>query len=146
MRIFVAAFGFSVRFLADLDDPKTAEERTCFCGYHPLEVVIIAPSSTQEIANLHLRSIWLNAYKALEAADRIVICGYSLPSEDFAIRSLFHRAIDARSEMSLGSPTVEVVDPDADNPRLRDRFVRLFGPDVTFVKKPFGAWVNDAPA
>ena len=140
MRIFVAAFGFSVRYLADLKDKGTEDERTCFCGYHPLEVVIIAPSSTQEIANLHLRSIWLNAYKALEAADNIVICGYSLPPEDLAIRSLFHRALDARHGKSL---TVKVIDPNAANGQLKDRFVRLFGQDVRFVEKKFSAWVND---
>ena len=132
MRIFVAAFGFSVRYLADLRDKGTEDERTCFCGYHPLEVVIIAPSSTQEIANLHLRSIWLNAYKALEAADNIVICGYSLPPEDLAIRSLFHRALGARHGKSL---TVKVIDPNAANGQLRDRFVRLFGSNVSFVEK-----------
>ena len=143
MRIFVAAFGFSVRYLADLDDPETEDERTCFCRYHPLEVVIIAPSSTQEIANLHLRSIWLNAYKALEAADHIVICGYSLPSEDLAIRSLFHRALDARRQMERESLTVTVIDPKAADEQLKNRFVRLFGEDVEFVEKKFSAWVND---
>ena len=143
MRIFVSAFGFSVRYLADLNDPETADERTCFCGYHPLEAVIIAPSSTQEIANLHLRSIWLNAYKALEAADHIVVCGYSLPPEDLAIRSLFHRALDARRQMDRERPTVKVIDPKAADGQLKDRFVRLFGQHVRFVEKKFSAWVND---
>ena len=143
MRIFVAAFGFSVRYLADLNDPETLDERTCFCGYHPLEVVIVAPSSTQEIANLHLRSIWLNAYKALEASDHIVICGYSLPPEDLAIRSLFHRSLDARRQMGGKTPTVRVIDPKAADEQLRDRFVRLFGSDVRFIEKEFGAWVKD---
>ena len=143
MRIFVAAFGFSVRYLADLNDPETEEERMCFCGYQPLEVVIIAPSSTQEIANLHLRSIWLNAYKALEAADHIVICGYSLPAEDLAIRSLFHRALDARRQMRRQRPIVTVIDPKAADEQFTNRFVRLFGEDVEFVEKKFSAWVND---
>lgn len=146
MRIFVAAFGFSVRYLRDLDDPDTKDERTCFCGYHPLEAVIVAPSSSQEIANLHLRSIWLNAYKALEVADRIVICGYSFPSEDVAIRSLFHRATDAWAKMDRERPSVKVVDPKADDPHLKGRFVSVFGRDVTFVKKKFGSWVNSACA
>ena len=69
-----------------------------------------------------------------------MICGYSLPPEDLAIRSLFHRALGARHGKSL---TVKVIDPNAANGQLRDRFVRLFGSNVSFVEKKFGAWVKD---
>ena len=140
LRIFVAAFGFSVRYLDDLEGPSTSDERLCYCGYHPLEAVLVAPSSTQEIANFHLRSIWMNAYQALEGAERVVISGYSLPAEDLAIRSLFHRAVDARRKMSLPKAEIFVVDLDAKDPGFQDRFRRLFGSNVQFKARKFGRW------
>ena len=135
-RIFVAAFGFSVRFLTS-DDP--GDELLCFCGFQPLEPVMIAPSSTQDVVNLHLRSIWANAHHALEQADEWVIAGYSLPPDDLAVRSLFHRARASRDNLELDPPAVIVVNRNAE---LKRRFIRVFGPDVSFHAKSFESWVR----
>ena len=106
-RIFVAAFGSSVQFLGELGE-LDSDETICFCDY-PLAPVIVAPSAEQEVSNPHLREIWINAYHALEQADRIVICGYSLPPQDLAIRSLFYRAIDARKQLQSAQSPAEIV-------------------------------------
>ena len=136
-RIFVAAFGSSVRFLQDpVGNP---DETICFCD-QPLESVIVAPSAEQEVVNPHLRGIWVSAYHALEQADRIVICGYSLPPQDLAIRSLFYRAMDGRRQQDMKPSEIVVVNRSTED-AFRERYTRLFGPHCTFVRKTFKRWV-----
>ena len=139
-RIFIAAFGSSVDFL--MGDDKNVDETTCFCDY-PLDPVIVAPSAEQEISNPHLRGIWINAYHALERADRIIICGYSLPPQDLAIRSLFYRAIDGRRQVQdAPSPAEIVVVNTCEDLTFRDRYQKLFGTNIDFQTLKFKNWVS----
>ena len=41
--------------------------------------------------------LWNNALEELRTADHWIIAGYSLPNEDFAIRSLFLRALNGKT-------------------------------------------------
>ena len=139
-RIFVSAFGQSVFYL---DKPKQAkDELTCFCGYLPLEPVIVAPSVVQDIRNPHLQAIWTNAQWALEAADHWVFVGYSLPPEDMAIRAMLHRAQVSLTRSK--KPTVTVVAP-ADNTRewksLKARYRSLLGPRARYLPVSFKDYV-----
>ena len=138
-RIFVAGFGNSVQYLKDRN--KDPEESTCFCDY-PLDPVIVAPSAEQEISNPHLREIWINAYHALERADRIIICGYSLPPQDLAIRSLFYRAIDGRRQLEGTKPSKIVVVNSSKKLEFRDRYQKLFGTNIDFQTLKFKNWVS----
>ncbi|MFQ5853586.1 MAG: SIR2 family protein [Candidatus Binatia bacterium] len=141
-RAYVSAFGFSVRFLTrNVNDPRIRWELTCWCGYFPLEPMIIAPSVFQDVINPHLRSIWINAYEILENADRWVFVGYSLPLEDVAVRSLLHRAMSGRRHREGEPPRIEVVCPPEDIDNLRPRYVNLFGKSVRFVGKRFSDYV-----
>jgi hypothetical protein len=53
----------------------------------------------------NLLEIWKNALEALRHAHEWIIVGYSLPPEDLAIRSMFLRAWQSRTE----KPRVTVV-------------------------------------
>lgn len=141
-RIYVAAFGHSVQFL--VDTKKNASERKCFCGYYSLEPVLIAPSVLQEIVNPHLVNIWLAAYEALESAQEWIFVGYSLPSEDLAIRSLLYRAIDGMSAVYVGrKPRVEVVCPPAYREKLASVYDSFFDPiPVTYTTQRFKDYVG----
>ena len=138
-RIFVAAFGSSVQFL--MRKKQSPDETTCFCDY-PLDPVIVAPSGEQEISNPHLRGIWMNAYHALERADRIIICGYSLPPQDLAIRSLFYRAIDGRRQLGGAEPSEIVVVNTSKESEFRKRYKTLFGTNIDFRTLRFKDWVS----
>jgi len=111
-RAFVTAFTPSVEVLdavgrADLST-KQRDDFTCFCAYSPMEPIIVAPSTFQEVRNPHLESIWAHAYLALERSGHWVFAGYSLPPEDLGIRSLLYRALDAR-ERNRRPTAIEVV-------------------------------------
>ena len=138
-RIFVAAFGSSVQCFAG--KYKNRAETTCFCDY-PLDPVVVAPSAEQEISNPHLREIWMNAYHALERADRVIICGYSLPAQDLAIRSLFYRAIDGRKNVTNAPPSKIVVVNTCKDLTFRDRYKKIFGTNIDFRPVKFENWVN----
>ncbi len=74
---------------------------TCHCGHAPLRSVIIAPSLVRDIRDVNLLEIWKNTLELLRTATEWVIIGYSFPSEDIAIRSLFLRAYNGHEERPL---------------------------------------------
>ena len=49
---------------------------------------------------MNLLAIWQSALEALRTADELIIVGYSLPTEDIAIRSMFLRAC-RRPELTI---------------------------------------------
>ncbi len=123
-RIYIAAFGSSVRYL----DSRNRYEKTCDCDYYSLEPVLVAPSTFQEITNPHLQAIWLNAYHVLENADTWIFVGYSLPPEDLAIRSLLYRAADGRKGKNRKAPEIIVVNPA--KAEVKARYTGLLGKNV----------------
>lgn len=136
-RIFVAAFTNSVEYL--IDGPL--RETRCHCEYKPLEPVLIAPSSRQEIVNPHLQSIWMNAYHVLESSGRWVFVGYSLPEEDLAVRALLFRAKDSRIMRGLKSPQIHVISV-TDAPDIAERFHRLLKVRPTWNDRGFERYID----
>ncbi len=55
--------------------------------------VIITPTFIKSLNNIHLKSIWHNAYLDLSNASEIVFIGYSFPEADFELRYLLKKAI-----------------------------------------------------
>jgi NAD-dependent SIR2 family protein deacetylase len=77
----------------------------CACGHSPLRSVIVAPSTVRDIRETNLLSVWKAAFEALRAADQWFIVGYSMPTEDVAIRSMLIRAYNGREN----EPSVRVI-------------------------------------
>ena len=130
-------------FLFDMPKAKAEWELTCFCGFFPLEPVIVAPSAVQDIKNPHLQAIWFNAHMALEAADHWVFAGYSLPLEDTAIRAMLHRA--RVSQRRSRPPEITVVSPRGDDKtwrRMKTRYRSIFGPGLNYVPLRFRDYVG----
>lgn len=65
----------------------------CHCGYWPLQPVLVTMSYSRKMEEPNLHEIWRNCFEELRTADEWIIVGYSLPGEDFDIRSLFLRAL-----------------------------------------------------
>ena len=129
-RIFVSALDDNVRDLGplrhvewDIKKLKKVErdELTCYCGFSPLEAALIAPSSYQEIRLPQLRQVWLHAHLVLEESSEWWFVGYSLPSEDTAIRALLFRALDSRKSRSVA---VKVIGPIC--PEEKERYESFF--------------------
>ncbi len=103
-------------FRDDVDD-----RNTCDCDHAPLRQVIVAPSLVREVRDVNLMEVWKASLEYLRRADRWVIIGYSFPSEDLAIRTMFMRAYNGRSK----PPRISVVQPQFED-ELRSRYRVLF--------------------
>jgi hypothetical protein len=120
-------------------EDKVDYNNTCVCGHGPVRAVLVAPSMVRSVLDPNLLTIWRAALDALRTADEWVIAGYSLPSEDIAIRSILVRAYHARE----GRPRILVVQLKRDK-WTEDRY-RLLFPDVKFKYGGFERYIARLP-
>ena len=110
-------------------DTKPHGYNTCHCGHFPLSPVIVSPSFVRNIRIPDLLYLWKNTLEHLRLARKWVIIGYSLPTEDLAIRSLLMRAYRGREEKA-GPPEVLVILRDSSDEKkkqeTRSRFKSIF--------------------
>jgi NAD-dependent SIR2 family protein deacetylase len=101
---------------------KKGPENTCACGHWPLRPVIVAPSLVRDIRDINILTVWKAAFEELRTADRWYMIGYSLPIDDYAIRSMLIRALKSRKD----PPVIEVYQW-GDNVETRSRYRAFFG-------------------
>lgn len=70
---------------------------SCECG-GLLKSLLVTPSIVRDVRDPTLLSVWNAAIEDLRRADEWIFIGYSLPSEDVAIRSLLLRAFNTRQK------------------------------------------------
>ena len=119
---------------------RMRDESTCSCYHWPLGTLLVAPSMIRDIRDPSLLSIWQAALEAMRIAPRWVVVGYSLPSEDLAIRSLFLRASRARSAL----PVVEIYEHGY-RPEVEARY-RLLLQTVVYDGGGFEKFINSLVA
>ena len=104
---------------------------TCNCGAL-LKSLLVTPSIVRDIRDPSLLAVWNASLEDLRRADEWVIIGYSLPSEDVAIRSLLLRAFHLRENEDL---KIHVVSRDLNEPqaaRSTEEAYRLLFPRRNF--------------
>jgi hypothetical protein len=101
---------------------KPSVHNTCNCGHWPLRPVVIAPSLVRDIRDINIRTVWKSAFEELRTSDRWFIIGYSLPIDDYAIRSMIIRALKSRRT----PPKIEVYQW-GNNPETKARYQAFFG-------------------
>jgi hypothetical protein len=57
---------------------------------------MVAPSLVRDIRDINILNVWKSACEELRTADHWFMIGYSLPVEDYAIRSMLIRALKTR--------------------------------------------------
>lgn len=124
---------------ATCDQP--AAPRACpRCGGHSLDRILISPTWLKRYTATQLRHVWDLAFEALTRAERITLIGYSLPPQDVAVAQLLRRALLARPQgRPLAIRVLNHGEPRAPTKaELAGRFIRHFGPQVTFNWEGFG--------
>ena len=91
---------------------------SCHCGYWPLQPVLVTMSYVRKMDEPNLQEIWRNTFEELRMADEWVIVGYSLPPEDFDIRSLFLRALLSKEKKIK----ITVIQLDRNSEKRYDQF------------------------
>jgi NAD-dependent SIR2 family protein deacetylase len=119
---------------------KPRPENSCDCGHHILSLVLVAPSIVRDIRNSDILFTWKNALEWLRRADDWYIIGYSFPTEDLAIRSMFIRAYQGRDDADSKFPNVTVVQRGNDS-ALMSRFRILF-PDCKWISGGLEAFLD----
>jgi hypothetical protein len=115
-----------------------APNARCNCGHSPLRPVMIAPSLVRDIRDINILTIWKTAGEELRTADRWYIIGYSMPTEDYAIRSLLMRALKSRN----GTPPKIDVYQHGEDEELKDRY-RAFLGDCVFHTTGMEGFIED---
>jgi hypothetical protein len=119
---------------------RTSQYIECRCGGR-LRSVVVTPSVVRDVRDGNLLSIWNAALEDLRRAHEWILIGYSLPSEDIAIRSLLLRAYHTRTRRaSLRIRVVQWEDPNrraGSGPPLEHLRYRLFFPPTHLREKDY---------
>jgi hypothetical protein len=113
--------------------------------------ILITPTYVKDYENPHIGKVWHEAERSMKEADRAVIIGYSLPTDDVEVAMLLKRGLDhlPRNRITV----VEYVDGDSNRPATArtalgqhgtgQRFRSLFGPDIDWQTTGFKGWLEE---
>jgi len=116
--------------IAPLDNWEMRSSRgynVCWCG-GLLRSILVTPSVVRDVRDPNLLGIWAAALEDLRLADEWVFVGYSLPTEDIAIRSLLLRAWHARRRKRLRVRVIQLESGTTTVPSETYKRYRLFFP------------------
>jgi len=136
------------KVLGDLYQEENIEERlSCHgrpcrsCGAE-VQPVMISPTYFKDYRNPHISRIWYEADQALRKAERVIIIGYSLPSDDLDVLYLLKRGLS-----HLQPEQIHVVEYDSSERDMGDhpvgqRYMTLFGSGVNWYVNGFNGFLN----
>jgi hypothetical protein len=113
--------------------------------------ILITPTYVKDYENPHVERVWIEAERAMKQADRVVIIGYSLPTDDVEVAMLFKRGLDHLPRQRI--IVVEYVDGDINKPAntrtpleqhpTGQRFRSLFGAGLDWHTTGFEGWLRE---
>jgi hypothetical protein len=83
----------------------------------------------RDIRDIYILGVWKAAFEEMRVADRWFMIGYSLPVEDYAIRSMLIRALKSRKS----PPRIDVYQW-GENPETESRYRAFFGAECVYHK------------
>jgi hypothetical protein len=116
--------------------------------------ILITPTYVKDYENPHIEKVWAEAQRAMEEADRAVIVGYSLPTDDVEVAMLFKRGLEHLPREKI--TVVEYVHGDGEKPLQErtplgrhptgQRFRSLFGEGLDWHTTGFEGWLGEQSA
>jgi hypothetical protein len=113
--------------------------------------ILITPTYVKDYENPHIERAWQEAERSMKEANRAIIIGYSLPTDDVEVAMLFKRGLNhlPRNQITV----VEYVDGDFKKPLTERmqlekhptglRFRSLFGNGLDWHTNGFEGWLNE---
>lgn len=124
------------------DDPYRCKGTPCRDTLCPgrIRPTMITPTQRKHYENQHLRRTWDNALKALNEADRVIIIGYSMPTDDVEVIGLLTDGLTAidRNKVTVvqySNPPLSIEQHDAGR-----RYKQFLG-EVEWHCNGFSEWV-----
>ena len=126
------------------------------CRNHPdcdgfVSPILITPTYVKDYENPHIERVWSQAEGAMQEADRAVIIGYSLPTDDVEVAMLLKRGLDhldrdritvvERVGDDIGKSASERT-PLEEHP-TGQRFRSLFGAGLDWHTTGFEGWLQE---
>lgn len=127
----------------NIEDRLSCHGRPCrSCGAE-VQPVMISPTYFKDYRNPHISRIWYEADQALRKAERVIIVGYSLPSDDLDVLYLLKRGLS-----HLPSDQIHVVEYDPNMRNMDDhpvgqRYMTLFGSGINWYADGFVGFLNN---
>jgi hypothetical protein len=84
--------------------------------------VTVALTPVRDIRDINILSVWRSAFEELRTADHWFLIGYSMPIDDYSIRSMMIRALKSRKV----PPQVDICQW-GENPETEARYRAVFG-------------------
>ncbi|HEY3568133.1 MAG TPA: hypothetical protein VGP73_09395 [Thermoanaerobaculia bacterium] len=113
--------------------------------------ILITPTYVKDYENPRVQKVWRAAEATMKQADRAIIIGYSLPTDDVEVAMLLKRGLDHLPRQSI--TVVEYVDGDAARPQGQrtpleqhptgQRFRTLFGSGLDWHTTGFEGWLRE---
>jgi hypothetical protein len=126
------------------------------CRNHPacdgfVVPVLITPTFVKDYENPHVHRVWTEAEESMRRADRAVIIGYSLPTDDVEMAMLLKRGLDHLSRDRI--TIVEFVEGDETKPvaertklsehPVGQRYRSMLGPGLDWQTVGFAGWLGE---
>jgi hypothetical protein len=116
--------------------------------------ILITPTYVKDYENPHIKAVWTAAERAMGEADRAVIIGYSLPTDDVEVAMLLKRGLNHLDRNRI--TVIEYVEGDLDKSAAQrttleqhptgQRFRSLFGGGLDWHTTGFGGWLRERKA
>jgi hypothetical protein len=126
------------------------------CRNHPkcdgfVSPILITPTFIKDYQNPHVNKVWREAEAAMKNADKAIIIGYSLPTDDIEIAMLFKRGLSHLDRKQI--TIVEYVDKDIEKSLKKrmpleqhptgQRFRSVLGPGLDWHTTGFEGWLSE---
>lgn len=98
------------------------DSSSCHCGYWPLSPMLVTPSFVRGSYETTLQGVWKISAEIMRKADEWIFAGYSMPSEDFGIKSLLLRSLHGRNVFKNDKPKITVIQQSHNSQPQYDQF------------------------
>ena len=119
----------------------------CKCGNRRLLPFVVPPTFLKDLSDFRLQMTWHAAERMLRNADRLFICGYSMPDADIQVKYLLKRAeMNRTSEQGkLKAYVINNHEGKEDPVKMTEacRFQRFFKCDVCYTDLSFEEFSKD---
>jgi len=128
----------------NLHDKYSCRGASCKDCNFPTRPVLITPTHRKDYRNPHIAQVWYDAERVLRAADRVILVGYSLPTDDVEVVYLLKRSLQhlVNSAKAITVVLHSSQDRDIASSEVGLRYRSIFGNRCDWQPIGFSDWLE----